>query len=139
MSPGLIPPADVAAAARRGLELREKFGRGGTSVGVHRAKELAFFADIISADEAAEFGIVNRVVPADELDAFVTGWARRLADGPPLALSMTKSMLNSSFSLSMDQALEEESRSQAVNFSTEDTMEAIAGFSQKRDPKFKGR
>ena len=41
MNPGLIPPADVAAAAKRGLELREKFHRGGTSVGVHRAKELA--------------------------------------------------------------------------------------------------
>ena len=40
MNPGLIPPADVAASAKRGLELREKFHRGGTSVGVHRAKEL---------------------------------------------------------------------------------------------------
>jgi hypothetical protein len=40
MNPGLIPPADVAAAAKRGLELREKFRRGGTSVGVHRAKGL---------------------------------------------------------------------------------------------------
>jgi enoyl-CoA hydratase/carnithine racemase len=108
-------------------------------IGLHRAKELAFFADIIDAEQAAEFGLVNRVVPADQLDGFVTEWADRLAAGPPLALSMTKSMLNSSFSLSMEQALEEESRSQAVNFSTEDTMEAIAAFSQKRDPKFKGR
>ncbi|HWY82887.1 MAG TPA: hypothetical protein VNY10_13355 [Roseiarcus sp.] len=41
MNPGLIPPAEVAAAAKRGLELREKFHRGGTSVGVHRAKELS--------------------------------------------------------------------------------------------------
>ena len=41
MNPGLIPPADVAAAAKRGLELREKFHRGGTSVGAHRAKELS--------------------------------------------------------------------------------------------------
>ncbi len=108
-------------------------------IGLHRAKELAFFADIIDAEQAAEFGLVNRVLPADQLDGFVTEWADRLAAGPPLALSMTKSMLNSSFSLSMEQALEEESRSQAVNFGTEDTMEAIAAFSQKRDPKFKGR
>ena len=41
MNPGLIPPADVAAAAKKGLELREKFHRGGTSVGVHRAQQLA--------------------------------------------------------------------------------------------------
>ena len=41
MNPGLIPPADVAAAAKRGLELRKKFHRGGTSVGVHRARQLS--------------------------------------------------------------------------------------------------
>jgi 2-(1,2-epoxy-1,2-dihydrophenyl)acetyl-CoA isomerase len=108
-------------------------------IGLHRAKELAFFADIISAREAAEFGVVNRVVPDDQLDEFVGEWARRLAAGPPLALSMTKTMLNASLGLSMDQALEEETRSQAVNFATADTLEAIAAFAQKRDPKFEGR
>jgi hypothetical protein len=41
VNPGLVPPADVASAARRGLELREKFGRGGTSVGVRRARQLS--------------------------------------------------------------------------------------------------
>jgi 2-(1,2-epoxy-1,2-dihydrophenyl)acetyl-CoA isomerase len=108
-------------------------------IGIHRAKELAFFADIIDARQAAEFGVVNRVVPDDELDAFVEAWARRLAAGPPLALSLTKTMLNNSLGLSMDQALEEESRSQAVNFGTADTLEAIAAFTQKREPQFKGR
>jgi 2-(1,2-epoxy-1,2-dihydrophenyl)acetyl-CoA isomerase len=108
-------------------------------IGLHRAKELAFFADILSAAEAAEFGVVNRVVPDDELDSFVDDWAARLAAGPPLALSMTKTMLNNSFGLSMDQALEEESRSQAVNFGTADTLEAITAFAQKREPKFQGR
>jgi enoyl-CoA hydratase/carnithine racemase len=108
-------------------------------VGLHRAKELAFFADIISAHEAAEFGVVNRVVPDDQLDGFVGEWAERLAAGPPLALSMTKTMLNNSVNISMDQAVEEETRSQAVNFGTADTAEAIAAFAQKRDPQFRGR
>jgi 2-(1,2-epoxy-1,2-dihydrophenyl)acetyl-CoA isomerase len=108
-------------------------------IGLHRAKELAYFADIIDARQAAEFGLVNRVVPADELDAFVDSWATRLAAGPPLALSLTKTMLNNSFDLSMDQALEEETRSQAVNFATSDTAEAMAAFLQKRDPVFEGR
>ncbi len=108
-------------------------------IGMHRAKELAFFADIIDAREAAEFGLVNRVVPADELDGFVDGWARRLAEGPTLALSMTKTMLNNSYNISMDQALEEESRSQAMNFNTADTAEAISAFVQKREPHFEGR
>ncbi len=109
-------------------------------IGLHRAKELAFFADIIDADEAAEFGLVNRVVPADELDAFVDEWAGRLAAGPPLALSMTKTMLNNSFDLSMDQALEEEARSQAVNFATADTTEAIGCLhARSASPMFEGR
>jgi 2-(1,2-epoxy-1,2-dihydrophenyl)acetyl-CoA isomerase len=107
-------------------------------IGLHRAKELAFFADILTAEEAASFGVVNRVVPDAELDGFVDEWAKRLADGPPLALSLTKSMLNNSLGLSFDQALEEESRSQAVNFNTKDTFEAVRAFAEKRDPKFIG-
>ena len=53
MNPGLVPPADVAAAAKRGLELREKFHRGGTSVGVHRAKQLAERRDVSFRDITA--------------------------------------------------------------------------------------
>jgi enoyl-CoA hydratase/carnithine racemase len=107
-------------------------------IGLHRAKELAFFADIIDARQAREFGLVNRVVPDDQLDAFVDDWAARLAAGPSLALSMTKAMLNNSFNLGMDQALEEETRSQAVNFGSADTAEAMAAFLQKREPRFEG-
>jgi 2-(1,2-epoxy-1,2-dihydrophenyl)acetyl-CoA isomerase len=108
-------------------------------IGLHRAKELAFFADIIDAHQAAEFGLVNRVVPAAELDSFVGAWARRLAAGPPLALSMTKSMLNNSLAVSMDQALEDEARAQAANFASSDTREALAAFLGKREPRFEGR
>src|SRR3984885_7459176 len=108
-------------------------------IGLHRAKELAFFADIIDAHEAREFGLVNRVVPADQLDGFVDDWAARLAAGPPLALSMTKTMLNNSFAVSMDQALEDEARSQTVNFGSQDTWEALKAFTEKREPVFKGQ
>ena len=125
--------------AKRGLSL--DFGGSWLLprlIGLHKAKELAFFADIVSAKEALEVGLVNRVVPAGELDAVVDDWARRLAAGPPLALSMTKTMLNNAFAVSMDQALEDESRCQAVNFGTADTAEAMAAFLQKREPRFTG-
>jgi len=69
-------------------------------VGLHKAKELAFFADVIDASEAERLGIVNRVVPADQLDRFVAEWATRLAAGPPIALSMTKTMLNTGLATS---------------------------------------
>jgi len=108
-------------------------------IGMHRAKELAFFADIISAKEAAEIGLVNRVVAASQLDAFVADWADRLAAGPPLALAMTKRLLTNSFSMTMDEALEAEGMAQSVNSGTEDAPEAIRAFLEKREPRFKGR
>ena len=107
-------------------------------IGLHRAKELAFFGDVISAKEAAELGLVNRVVAPAQLDAFVADWADRLAAGPPLALSMTKRLLTNSFAVSMDEALEAEGLSQTVNIKTDDTAEAIRAFLEKREPKFKG-
>src|SRR5436305_779190 len=126
--------------ARRGLTID-----GGGSwllprlVGMHRAKELCLLADIISAKEALDIGLVNRVVPAGDVDRFVDDWAHRLAAGPPIALSMTKTLLNNSFMVSMDQALEDEGRCQTVHFGTEDTPEAFAAFVEKREPKFQGR
>ena len=129
-----------AIFARRGLSLD-----GGASwllpriVGMHKAKELALFADIIGAEDALAMGLVNRVVPRSEIDAFVDDWAARLAAGPPIALSMTKRLLNRAFEQSFEQALDDESRCQAVNFGTRDMQEAVASFVAKRDPSFEGR
>jgi len=108
-------------------------------VGLHKAKELAFFAEIISAKEALDIGVVNRVVRESELDTVVEEWARRLASGPPLALSMTKTLLNNGPSTSLDQAVEDEARCQAVNISSADTAEAMMAFIDKREPRFQGR
>ena len=94
---------------------------------------------MIDADEAERLGIVNRVVPSGELDKFVDDWAQRLVASPPTALSLTKTMLNHSLMVSMDQALEDEGRSQNVNFGTEDFREAIDAFLEKRTPTFRGR
>lgn len=126
--------------ARRGLSV----DFGGTwllprLVGLHKAKELAFFADIIDAPRAVELGLVNRLVAHDELDGAVQEWALRLAQGPPIALAQTKAMLNRSAQGTMDQALEMEGWSQTVNFATADTREAITAFVEKREPRFEGR
>jgi 2-(1,2-epoxy-1,2-dihydrophenyl)acetyl-CoA isomerase len=126
--------------ARRGLSI--DFGGSWVLprlVGMHRAKELALFADIISAKEAEAMGLVNRVVPAGELDAFVDDWARKLAAGPPIALAQTKRLLNNAFEVTLEQALEDEGWAQTVNFSTADTAEAMRAFLAKRDPHFEGR
>ena len=126
--------------ARRGLTV----DFGGTwllprLIGLHKAKELAFFADILSAREAADLGLVNRVVPMSELDAAVDQWARRLASSAPIALAQTKQMLNRSLEATFSEALEHEGWAQTVSVATEDAREAIGAFLAKRDPHFRGR
>jgi 2-(1,2-epoxy-1,2-dihydrophenyl)acetyl-CoA isomerase len=108
-------------------------------VGMARAKEIALFGGMWSGEEAAAMGLVNRVLPLDQLNAFVDDWARTLAAGPPLALSMTKTLLHASSMASMEQAVEDEARCQALNFSTKDTAEAMAAFAEKREAVFIGR
>jgi 2-(1,2-epoxy-1,2-dihydrophenyl)acetyl-CoA isomerase len=126
--------------AKRGLSL--DFGGSWLLprlVGMHRAKELALLAEIIDAQQAAQMGLVNRVLPDGELDAFVDDWATRLAGGPPVALAMSKRLLNNSMHVTLEEALDDEGLSQTVNFGTKDTVEAIKAFVEKRDPVFEGR
>ncbi len=126
--------------SRRGLSL--DFGGSWVlprRVGLHIAKEIAFFGDILSAAEAEAYGLVNRVVADDELDQFVDAWAARLVASPPIALAQTKRMLNNSSNATMEQALDDEGAAQALNFTTHDTPEAIAAFAEKREPNFEGR
>lgn len=126
--------------ARRGLSI--DFGGSfflPRRVGMHKAKELALLADIIDAKEAEAIGLVNRIVPASDLDAFVDDWAQRLASGPPIALAMTKRLLSNSLNVTLEEALDDEGLSQTVNFSTADTAEAMRAFIEKRPPRFTGR
>ena len=108
-------------------------------VGMHRAKELALFADIIDAREAERIGLVNRVLADADLDEFVDAWAQRLAAGPPIALAMTKRMLDNSLQVTMEEALDDEGVAQSLNFTTADTAEAMKAFVDKREPRFEGR
>lgn len=126
--------------ARRGLSI--DFGGSWLLpriVGMHRAKELALFADIIGAAEAERIGLVNRVVPDAEIDEFVANWATRLAAGPPIALAMTKRMLDNSLQVTLEEALDDEGVAQSLNFTTADTAEAMKAFVDKREPRFEGR
>lgn len=126
--------------ARRGLSL--DFGGSWLLprlIGLHKAKELALFGEILSAEQAEAIGLVNRVVADDELDGFVADWASRLAEGPPLTLQMTKRMLAGALSLGFHEALQWEAAVQTVNFGSQDTREGIAAFLEKRTPVFRGR
>jgi len=107
-------------------------------IGLHRAKELAFTAEMMDAARAAELGFVNAVLPVDELDAKVDAVVERIANGPPLALSMTKRMLDNAAASSRAHALETEASAQNVNLGSKDMAEAFVAFREKRAPRFRG-
>ena len=126
--------------ARRGLSL--DFGGSWLlprRIGMHRAKELALLAEIVSAGDALEMGLVNRVLPDSEVDSFVDSWALKLAAGPPIALAQTKRLLNNALNVTLEEALDDEAAAQTINFATSDTAEAMRAFIEKREPKFIGR
>ena len=107
-------------------------------IGLHKAKEMLFFGDLIGASEAERLGIVNRVLPAAELDAAVDLIAGRLASAPTKTLGMAKRALHRAMASSFEEALEHEAYAQGYMFTTEDHAEGTKAFLEKRDPKFKG-
>ncbi len=108
-------------------------------VGLAKAKELVFTAEIIDAAEALRIGLINRVVPAAELAPAVRELAGRIASGPPLTLALAKRLLNRSAQLDLAGALELEAFSQAITIETEDHQEGLRAFFEKRAPNFTGR
>ena len=126
--------------ARRGLSI--DFGGSWVlprRVGLHRAKELALLAEVIDAAEADRIGLVNRILPDADLDAHVDDVVARITAGPPLALTMSKALLNNGAQTSMSQALEAEGQAQATNFGTNDVREAGLAWLEKRPAEFEGR
>lgn len=108
-------------------------------VGSAKARELYFLSDRISAQEALALGLVNRVVPADKLEAETTALARRLAAGPPIAYRYMKENLNRAMGGSMHECLDLEATHHVHTGRTEDHREAARAFVEKRTPVFRGR
>jgi 2-(1,2-epoxy-1,2-dihydrophenyl)acetyl-CoA isomerase len=108
-------------------------------VGSAKAKELYFFSERISAEEAERLGIVNAVFPSDRLQDEVMQRARRLAAGPTVAYRHMKENLNRAVSGSMTDCLDIEATHHVHTGLTEDHREAVQAFVEKREPRFKGR
>ncbi|MEV5979053.1 enoyl-CoA hydratase-related protein [Streptomyces sp. NPDC052114] len=108
-------------------------------VGPQRAKELMFFGDALPAADAERLGLVNRVVPADELEKTAREWAERLAAGPTRALAMTKQLVNASLESDRATAFAAEAAAQEINMTTADANEGVASFVARRSPSYEGR
>jgi 2-(1,2-epoxy-1,2-dihydrophenyl)acetyl-CoA isomerase len=108
-------------------------------VGPQRAKELMFFGDAVPAADAARLGLVNRVVPDGEVERCAREWAERLAQGPTRAIALAKQLVNASLDGDRATALAAEAAAQEINMATADAAEGVAGFVERRTPRFRGR
>jgi enoyl-CoA hydratase len=103
------------------------------------ANELLLLGEQISAEEAARIGIVNRVVPADEFDAVVREWARKLAAKSPVMMRLGKDAMFRQQDMALADALDFLRSQLTIAFSTEDIQEGVKAFFEKREPEWRGR
>lgn len=107
-------------------------------VGPQRAKEMMFLGDRLDAADAERWGLVNRVVPADGLEAAATELAGRLAAAPTRAIALTKWLVNRSLESDRAGAFHDEAVAQELVMHSEDAQEGVAAFVERRDPIYRG-
>jgi len=104
-----------------------------------RALKMSLLAEVYTAREALELGLVTEVVADDELMTRAHDLAARLADAPPIAIRITKRMMYKQRTMQLDHALEDAAMATLVANYTEDVKEGTAAFHEKRKPQFKGK
>ncbi len=119
-------------------------GWGGTwlyprVMGLGKALEYLYTGDFIEAKEAERLGVLNRLVPADELEKETMSLARKIADGPPISLKLMKLQVYKGLGMDLDTALQMAAACETITLSSEDHKEGVAAFREKRKPVFKGK
>jgi 2-(1,2-epoxy-1,2-dihydrophenyl)acetyl-CoA isomerase len=107
-------------------------------VGPHLAKQLFFSAEPISAERLYQLGVINYLYPLNQLEEETLKLAEKLANGPTKAYGMMKKLIGHSFTATLDEILEQERITQTLMASTEDHLEGVAAFKEKRKPGFTG-
>jgi 2-(1,2-epoxy-1,2-dihydrophenyl)acetyl-CoA isomerase len=107
-------------------------------VGLSRALEVALLGDWVEADQALQFGLVNRVWPAEELERQAAATVAVLAAGPTLAFARTKALFRDHLGTDLADALAGEAKAQAAAGQSSDHLEGVTAFLEKRPPRFRG-
>ena len=108
-------------------------------MGLQNALKMSLFSEVYPAQQAKELGLVTEVVPDAELMVTARAWAERLAEGPPIAIRITKRMMYKQQTMDLENALEDAALGTMVANYCEDVKEGTAAFHEKRKPKFQGR
>lgn len=108
-------------------------------VGLARAKAMLLLGEVIDGEQAADWGLVHRLVDDDELDDAAEELAQRCAAMPTVAVGLAKDLVHSSLEHTFEQALADEARTEELPVRSADFKEGLAAFLDKRDPKFEGR
>ncbi len=119
-------------------------GWGGTwlyprIIGVPKAAEMLFTGDFMEAKEAERYGLLNRLIPAADLEKETMSLARRIADGPPIAIRLAKMQLYKGLEMDLETALQVAAACETITLTSEDHKEGVAAFREKRRPQYKGK
>ena len=108
-------------------------------IGYARAKQYLLTGDMLTAEDAAQIGLINFAVPAEELDAKVAEWANKFARGAPKAISWSKATINIGLKMQLAAMVDAGFALEVVSSRTEDYAEAVHAFYDKRKPQFRGK
>ena len=139
----LILAADKAKFGQPEINLGVIPGFGGTQrlarrIGLPRARELIYSGDMIDAETALRYGLVNKVVPLADLMSEAKALAHKLAAKPPVAIRQAKAAINTGIDLDLENGCRFENEAFALTFATADKVEGMKAFLQKRAANFKG-
>jgi len=143
LSCDLIIAADKAKFGQPEINLGIIPGFGGTQrlarrIGLPRAREFIYSGDMLDAETASRYGLVNKVVPLADLRTEAKALAQKLATKPPIAIQQAKEAINAGIDMDLDNGCRFENEAFALTFATDDKKEGMTAFLEKREAKFRG-
>lgn len=144
MTCDMIIASETAQFGQPEINIGTMPGAGGTqrltrAVGKALAMELVLTGKFISAQEALNAGLINRVVPVEVLFKETVALAKQIAQKSPIAVQLAKESVNKAFESALDEGLQFERKNFYLTFATEDQKEGMAAFMEKRKAEFKGK